>query len=105
MEASASAPYGFLRTAAGTLTEIYVCRGGARVIRRSLSTERPPTVTHAGLVAGTAGLHQINVVVPNVAMSAGQTFDDSVGVIVRANGVTLPVSPSPAFLTLPVELQ
>ncbi|HYW48666.1 MAG TPA: IPT/TIG domain-containing protein [Bryobacteraceae bacterium] len=67
----------------------------------------PGTVTYAGLVAGTVGLYQINVVVPNVAMVPGLTFNDYVSVSLQVNGVTLPppdATPPTAFW-LPVEQQ
>ena len=66
----------------------------------------PAIVTYAGLVAGTVGLYQINVVVPNIAMPAGQTYNYSVDVTVQVNGVSLPSQSSvPTFLTLPEEQQ
>ena len=64
----------------------------------------PAAVTYAGLVAGTVGLYQINVVVPNIAMPAGQTYNDFVTVYVQVNGVTLPSGPGQTF-TLPVARQ
>ena len=69
----------------------------------------PATVTYAGLMEGTVGLYQINVVVPKVLMPTGQTFNDSVLVTLQVNGVFLPSSgtpvPQPAFFTLPVGQQ
>jgi uncharacterized protein (TIGR03437 family) len=65
----------------------------------------PATVTYAGLVAGTVGLYQINVVVPKVLMPTGQTFNDSVIVNLQVNGVSVPLQGPgilPQFLTLPV---
>jgi uncharacterized protein (TIGR03437 family) len=63
----------------------------------------PATVTYAGLMAGTVGLYQINVVVPDIPMPAGQAYNYSVGVTVQVNGVTLPSQPGiPPALTLPV---
>jgi uncharacterized protein (TIGR03437 family) len=67
-------------------------------------TTTPATVTYAGLVAGTVGLYQINVVVPAIAMS-GETSDYYVNVFVNVNGVSLPSGPLPMFFMLPVELQ
>lgn len=54
----------------------------------------PGNVTYAGLVAGTVGLYQLNVVVPGIAMPSGQTFNDNVQVTVQADGATLPVGSS-----------
>ena len=54
----------------------------------------PGTVTFAGLVAGTVGLYQINVVVPNIDMPGGQPYDDSVSLTVQVKGVTLPLGGS-----------
>jgi uncharacterized protein (TIGR03437 family) len=65
----------------------------------------PASVTYAGLVEGTVGLYQINVVVPNISMPSGQTFDDSVNVTVQVNGAVLPPGPPPMFWTLPVAQQ
>ena len=63
----------------------------------------PATVTYAGLMAGTVGLYQINVVVPNIPMPAGRTYNYSVDVTVQVNGVSLPSKgPVPTSLTLPV---
>lgn len=64
----------------------------------------PATVTYAGLVAGTVGLYQINVVVPAIVMP-GQTSDYYVNVFVNVNGVALPSGSLPMFFMLPVELQ
>jgi uncharacterized protein (TIGR03437 family) len=61
----------------------------------------PAQVSSAGLVPGVIGLYQINVVVPQIAMPAGQTFDDTVHVAVVVNGVTLSWIAAP--LVLPVE--
>jgi uncharacterized protein (TIGR03437 family) len=55
----------------------------------------PATVTYAGLMEGAVGLYQINVVVPNIAMPAGQTFNDSVPIYIQVNGV--PVMPPLTF--------
>jgi hypothetical protein len=44
------------------------------------------------------------VVVPNIAMPAGQTYNDFVTVYVQVNGVTLPSGPGQTF-TLPVARQ
>ena len=63
----------------------------------------PATVTYAGLVAGTVGLYQINVVVPAIVMP-GQTSDYYVNVFVNVNGVALPSGSLPMFFMLPVEL-
>jgi uncharacterized protein (TIGR03437 family) len=66
----------------------------------------PATVTFAGLMAGTVGLYQINVVVPILVMPAGQADNYSVDVVVQVNGVTLPSEvPAPTHLTLPVAQQ
>jgi uncharacterized protein (TIGR03437 family) len=65
----------------------------------------PATVTYAGLVAGTVGLYQINVVVPNVPMPAGQTYNDAVDVTIVVNGVNLPSGVGPQTFTLPVAEQ
>ena len=54
----------------------------------------PGRVTYAGLVAGTVGLYQINVVVPSIAMPSGATFIDQVRVSLQLNGATLPVGNS-----------
>jgi uncharacterized protein (TIGR03437 family) len=54
----------------------------------------PATVTYGGLMAGTVGLYQINVVVPNVSMPAGQTYNDYVSVTLQVNGVAIPAGPS-----------
>jgi uncharacterized protein (TIGR03437 family) len=53
----------------------------------------PAAVTYAGLVAGTVGLYQINVVIPDVTMPAGQTFNDAIDVHLVVNGVQVPVPP------------
>jgi uncharacterized protein (TIGR03437 family) len=71
----------------------------------------PATVTYAGLMEGTVGLYQINVVVPKVLMPTGQTFNDSVPIYIQVNGV--PVMPQLTFqspdqgtyFTLPVGQQ
>ena len=64
------------------------------------------TVTYAGLISGTVGLYQINVVVPNLVMPAGQTFNDAVSVSLRVNGISVPPSTAlPLNLTLSVEQQ
>jgi uncharacterized protein (TIGR03437 family) len=66
----------------------------------------PATVTYGGLLAGTVGLYQINVVVPNVAMPPGQTYNDSVKVTLQVSGVTLPPAAAPPITyMLPVEQQ
>ena len=66
----------------------------------------PGTVTYAGLVAGTLGLYQINVVVPDVAVVPGLTFNDFVSVSLQVNGVTLPQQGAVyAGFWLPVEQQ
>jgi uncharacterized protein (TIGR03437 family) len=66
----------------------------------------PATVTYAGLMAGTVGLYQINVVVPNISMPAGHTYNYSVDLTVQVNGVSLPPQgPVPTSLTLPVAQQ
>jgi hypothetical protein len=50
------------------------------------------------------GLYQINVVVPNVAMPPGQTYNDSVRVTLQVSGVTLPPAAAPPITyMLPVE--
>ena len=67
----------------------------------------PATVTYAGLVSGTVGLYQINVVVPKIPMPAGQTFNDSVSVTVELGGVSIPASGLPSnqatSLLLPIQ--
>jgi uncharacterized protein (TIGR03437 family) len=51
----------------------------------------PGKVTYAGLVTGTVGLYQINVMVPTITMPSGRTFDDQVHVTMQVNGTMLPV--------------
>ncbi len=47
----------------------------------------PGKVTYAGLVPGTVGLYQFNVVLPDVPLFPGETFDDYIGVNVTVDGV------------------
>lgn len=44
------------------------------------------TVTYVGVVPGTVGLYQINVVLPDIALPPGLTWDDYVNVSVNVNG-------------------
>jgi len=44
-------------------------------------------VTYAGLVPGSVGLYQFNVVLPNVPLFADEDFDDYVSVNVTADGI------------------
>jgi uncharacterized protein (TIGR03437 family) len=68
-------------------------------------TTTPATVTYAGLVAGTVGLYQINVVVPAIILPADDTSYYYVNVFVNVNGVSLPSGSLPNFFMLPVEQQ
>jgi len=67
----------------------------------AFDTTTPATVTYAGLVVGTVGLYQINVVVPATATLAGQS-DYYVNVFVNVNGVSLPSGPLPMFFMVPI---
>jgi uncharacterized protein (TIGR03437 family) len=73
------------------------------VFFNAFSTTTPATVTYAGLVAGTVGLYQINVVVPAIALPSPQTSDYYVNVFVNVNGVSLPSGSLPTFFMLPIQ--
>jgi uncharacterized protein (TIGR03437 family) len=48
-------------------------------------------VTYAGLVPGAVGLYQFNVVLPDIPLYPGASFDDYVNATVYLNGESLPV--------------
>lgn len=48
----------------------------------------PGKITYAGLVVGTVGLYQFNVVLPDVPLLDGETSDDYINVYFTANGVS-----------------
>jgi uncharacterized protein (TIGR03437 family) len=61
------------------------------------------TVTYAGVVPGTLGLYQVNVVVPEISLPPAETFDDFVSVQVLVDGVPAQAN-SPLSLLLPFTL-
>jgi uncharacterized protein (TIGR03437 family) len=81
-------PTGQVATAAAALAahvEFWFSRAGPPVAGR---------IVYAGAAPGTVGLYQFNVVLPEIALLSGETFDDFVAVSVKVDGKDLPTPPS-----------